>query len=70
MTVCSAAYRSDYSKAVDNFSGARQKNGSWNGIIGMMVKGEVQISNVPFVMTSQRQSVMDFTFPLTGTRYE
>jgi hypothetical protein len=62
--------RSDYSKPLDNSSGARQKNGSWSGVTGMMVRGEVQVSNIPFVMTPERQSAMDFTFPLIDTRYE
>lgn len=60
---------SDYIKSVDNSSGARRKNGSWSGVIGMMIKGEVQASNIPFVMTPDRESAVDFTFPLMDVRY-
>jgi hypothetical protein len=55
---------------VDNASGAKQKDGSWSGVVGMMVRDEVQVSNIPFVMTTDRQSAVDFTFPLIDIRYE
>jgi hypothetical protein len=63
------AHRSDYIKAEDGSSGAQLKNGSWTGVLGMMLSGQVQVADVPLVITPERQSVVDFTSPVTDIKY-
>ena len=61
--------RSDYIKSVDGSSGAQLKNGSWTGVIGMMVRGEVQVADISLVTTPEREAAVDFTSPLTDIKY-
>jgi hypothetical protein len=56
-------------KSVDNSSGARRTDGSWSGVLGMMTREEVHVSNIPLVTTPDRESIVDFTFPLIDARY-
>jgi len=69
VTVHLLSHRPDYIKSVDDSSGAPLKDGSWSGVVGMMMRGEVQIGDIQLVMTPERESVVDFTFPLTDIRY-
>jgi len=69
LTVYLLPHRSEYIKSVDNSAGARRKNGSWTGVIGMMLRGEVQVADLSLTMTPERESVVDFTSPLTDMRY-
>ena len=69
MTLRLLPLRSDYVKSVDGFSGAQLKNGSWTGVIGMMVRGEVQVADLPLVTTLGRESAVDFTSPLAHMKY-
>ena len=62
------AYRSEYFVTVDGSAGAKLKNGSWSGIVGMLVRGEIEVASMNLVMTPERQSIVDFTFPLFDTR--
>jgi hypothetical protein len=55
---------------VDGSSGAQLKNGSWAGVIGMMVRGEVQVADISLVATPERESAVDFTSPLTDIKYK
>ena len=61
--------RSDYIISVDGTSGALRRDGSWTGVLGMMLRGEVQVADIPLVATPERESVVDFTFPLADIRY-
>jgi hypothetical protein len=63
------AHRSDYIKSVDGSSGAQLKNGSWTGVLGMMLRGQVQVADIPLVTTPERESVVDFTIPLADMKY-
>jgi hypothetical protein len=69
VTVHSLAHRSDYIRAEDGSSGAKLNNGSWTGVLGMMRRGQVQVADVPLVITPERGAAFDFTFPLTKTEY-
>jgi hypothetical protein len=69
VTVYLLPHRSDYIKSVDNSSGAPSKNGSWTGLLGMMLTGEVQVADMQLVMTPERESVVDFTSPLANIKY-
>jgi len=69
MTVYLLPHRPDYIKSVENTMGSQGKNGSWTGVLGMMIRGEVQVADIPLVVTPERESVVDFTSPLADIRY-
>ncbi|XP_076359033.1 putative glutamate receptor [Tachypleus tridentatus] len=53
----------------DHKWGSSYKNGSWNGMIGMLQRQEVDIALGPFSTTYNRMQVVDFSYPLTVDRY-
>lgn len=55
--------------SVDNVTGIREKNGSWNGLIGMLLADQIDVAVSEFIMDSQRSHVVDFSRPLVKTRY-
>ncbi|GAB1609012.1 glutamate receptor ionotropic, delta-2-like, partial, partial [Argonauta hians] len=44
-------------------SGNREQNGSWNGLIGMLLENKLNLSIGPFTLTEEREEVVDFTVP-------
>lgn len=44
--------------------GILEANGSWNGMVGMVSRQEVDFALGPFGMSTERSEVIDFTFPL------
>jgi hypothetical protein len=62
------AYRTEYFIPADNAWGSLTQNGSWNGMIAMILKGEAEIAVAEFTMTALRAEVVDFTIPLINTR--
>ncbi|XP_066985562.1 glutamate receptor-like [Macrobrachium rosenbergii] len=48
----------------DGYWGAPQGNGSWNGMIGTVLRGEADIGLGPFGMSYTRSQVVDFTIPV------
>ena len=62
-------HRSDYIKTVDGTTGAPQQNGSWTGLLGMILRGEIQVADMPLVMSPERQSIVDFTIPVADNKY-
>ena len=69
VTVHLLPHRSDYFKTVDGSTGAPQQNGSWTGLLGMILRGEIQVVNMPLVMSAGRQSIVDFTIPVADNKY-
>jgi hypothetical protein len=69
VTVHLLPHRSDYIISVDGTTGAPQQNGSWTGLLGMIMKGEIQVADMPLVMSPERESIVDFTFPFADTKY-
>ncbi|XP_045117655.1 glutamate receptor ionotropic, delta-2-like [Portunus trituberculatus] len=47
-----------------NLYGTKQADGTWSGMIGMIIKEEADISMVSFAYTSSRGQVVDYTTPL------
>ncbi|XP_071539870.1 ionotropic receptor 25a [Panulirus ornatus] len=47
----------------DGQYGARQKNGSWNGLVGDLSNGVTDLIVAPLTMTSEREEVIDFVAP-------
>ena len=50
--------------SVDSGWGGMTENGSWNGMVGMVERGEVEIAVSDFYMTPSRKDVVDFTVAL------
>ncbi|TRY76579.1 hypothetical protein TCAL_10143 [Tigriopus californicus] len=44
--------------------GVLEANGSWNGMVGMVSRKEVDFALGPFGMSAERSEVIDFSFPL------
>ena len=40
--------------------GSKNPDGSWSGVIGDLVKGEIDIAVAGMTMTSEREEVVDF----------
>lgn len=46
-----------------NAYGAKQPNGTWTGIVGDLISGEIDISVATLTMTTEREEVIDFVAP-------
>ncbi|XP_071524479.1 probable glutamate receptor [Panulirus ornatus] len=51
-----------YVRSSDKSFGSRQHNGSWTGMIGMVVRKEADFATGPFAMTFSRVEAVDFTY--------
>ena len=47
----------------DNNWGAADEHGEWNGMVGMVTRGEVDFAAAKFTVTSQRDEVIDYSWP-------
>ncbi|KAJ9574389.1 hypothetical protein L9F63_012947 [Diploptera punctata] len=57
-------FRSDYYKPSDYSYGSRLPNGTWNGLMSMLLKDEIEISAADFYWTAARAEVVDFIAPI------
>jgi hypothetical protein len=48
----------------DNAMGASSKNGTWNGLIRMLIDQVADVGVADVTMTSRRAVVIDFSVPL------
>ena len=60
--------RSRYQSPLDRSFGTDQGNGSWSGIIGMIVRDEVHISIAGLIWDTNRALVVDFINPMEQIR--
>ncbi|GFG28385.1 hypothetical protein Cfor_10297, partial [Coptotermes formosanus] len=56
-------HRSAFRESIDGGTGS-QKNGSWDGMIGMLVRGEAEVGASSFLITEKRMEVVDYTHSL------
>ena len=49
----------------DGAWGAIQPDGSWNGMVNLLAKQDVDMGITPFTITHERSAVMTFSTPLT-----
>jgi hypothetical protein len=52
-----------FCKSVDGGTGSKE-NGTWDGMVGMLVRGEVVVGASSFLMTAERMDVLDYTYSL------
>ena len=55
--------------AEDDVFGVKKPDGSWTGIMGMLVRNEADISSSGITITNERAEVVNFTFPLHVTDF-
>jgi hypothetical protein len=46
------------------------KNGSWNGLVGMVLRGDVHLGNSSFIYTGQRLEAVDYLIPISTLRFK
>jgi hypothetical protein len=61
-------FRTDYYKSPDDTFGVKLSNGSWNGVVGLVVRGDVHISNSAFMYNGPRLEVLDYLDPMSVDR--
>ncbi|XP_064595274.1 glutamate receptor-like [Liolophura sinensis] len=49
----------------DGQYGAPDENGTWNGMVGMVYRGEAEIAIGPFIITPVKKQVVDLTIPFS-----
>ncbi len=49
--------------ATNNLYGHKQENGTWSGIVGDLISGDIDISVATLTMTTEREEVIDFVAP-------
>jgi molybdate-binding protein len=49
--------------------GKQMENGSWDGIMGLMERGEADVTSVELTMESKRSETVDYIAPLLNDRY-
>ena len=64
MVIVILFFRSDYYKPPDNAYGTLLSNGSWNGLVAMLLEEEVETSNGDFFWTASRAEVIDYIAPI------
>ncbi|XP_071524468.1 probable glutamate receptor [Panulirus ornatus] len=53
-----------YVRSVEKSFGAKQRDGSWSGMVGMVVRKEADIGLGPFATTENRAEAVDFMWPI------
>ncbi|XP_064610198.1 glutamate receptor-like isoform X2 [Liolophura sinensis] len=51
----------------DGQYGSRRQNGTWNGMVGTLIRGEAHMAVAPLTITEDRERVIDFTKPFMKT---
>ena len=57
-------FKLEFVPSVDGKWGKKSANGSWNGIVGMLIRKEVDICSGGMSVMLQRSQVMDFSMSL------
>ncbi|XP_076458894.1 glutamate receptor ionotropic, kainate 3-like [Babylonia areolata] len=61
------AFRLNFSYVIlepeDGLYGVQNDNGSWNGLVAMILRGEIDLGIGPITITTDRKTVVDFTVP-------
>lgn len=61
-------FSSDYYTSEGGWYGSNVGNGTWNGLVGMLMRNEVQIANVDMTWTADRGDVVDFITQIDQVR--
>jgi glutamate receptor delta-2 subunit len=61
--------RTSYYKASDSAFGVQISNGSWNGMLGMIDRKEIDVISTDILMERKRLGIVNFMNPLFEVRY-
>ncbi|PNF21606.1 hypothetical protein B7P43_G12571 [Cryptotermes secundus] len=61
-------FRTDYYKSRDDNFGVKLGNGSWTGMMGLVVRGEVHVSSSAFMYNAPRMEAVDYLGPMSTDR--
>ncbi|XP_069190852.1 uncharacterized protein [Procambarus clarkii] len=53
-----------YMRPPDGSSGSKREDGSWSGMVGMVIRQEIDVAVGPFGVSAVRAEVVDFTVPI------
>lgn len=56
-----------YHLSKDKTSGLESPNGTWNGLIEMLTKNEIDVAVIPLSMAKNRIRLVDFSVPIIST---
>nr|CAD7416598.1 unnamed protein product [Timema cristinae] len=59
---CLLNFTTDFKNSVDSYWGSKQPDGSWNGLIGMLLRREIDAAVTGLSTTHERRKVIDFTY--------
>ncbi|KAK6639739.1 hypothetical protein RUM43_008014 [Polyplax serrata] len=57
-------------RSVDNATGVLKTNGSWNGLVGMLLRGEIDVIVSETTMDYDRSTVLKFSRPILISNYQ
>lgn len=60
-------FRYEFKLCKDGAYGIKKKDGTWNGMIGELIRNEADIAIVDLTITSKREDAVDFTLPFMNT---
>ncbi|CAG2169409.1 unnamed protein product, partial [Oppiella nova] len=60
-------FKYEFRLVKDMAYGRPDKNGTWNGMIGELIRGEADIAVADLTITSKREEAVDFTHPFMNT---
>jgi hypothetical protein len=61
-------FSSDYYTPEGNWYGSYLDSGTWNGLVGMVMRNEVHVTNVDMTWTTDRGDVVDFITQIRQVR--
>ncbi|KAL0269924.1 UNVERIFIED_CONTAM: hypothetical protein PYX00_007506 [Menopon gallinae] len=59
----------EYYESVDGMTGLKNANGTWNGLVGMTVRGEIDVIVSEITIEKSRSHVLDLFHPLIYSSY-
>ena len=61
-------FRTELKLPPEDVYGKQMKNGSWDGVMGLMARKEVDVTSVELTMERMRSEVVDYIVPLINDR--
>jgi len=61
-------FRSEFKLPKENVFGRQMKNGSWDGVMGLMARNEADVTSVELTMEPMRSEVVEYIAPLRDYR--
>lgn len=69
VTQCVSPFRTGYYNSLDGPFGLNLRDASWNGVVGLLVRGDVHISNSAFIYNNPLLEVLGYLDPESVDRW-